>query len=74
MRVLFVTPESVPLTKTGGLADVSGALAQALGDIDCDVRLLHPAYADIADRLRDFGPALDLPDLFGGPGRSGRWM
>ena len=69
MRVLFVTPESVPLTKTGGLADVSGALAQALGDIDCDVRLLHPAYADIADRLRDFGPALDLPDLFGGPGR-----
>ena len=69
MRVLFVTPESVPLTKTGGLADVSGALAHALGDIDCDVRLLHPAYADISEHVQDFAPALDLPDLFGGPGR-----
>ena len=69
MRTLFVTPESVPLTKTGGLADVSGALALALGEIDCDVRILHPAYADLQDRLREFAEAVVWPDLFGGPGR-----
>jgi len=44
MRVLFSTSEAAPLVKTGGLADVSGALPAALRALGVDVRLLLPAY------------------------------
>src|SRR6266852_5051012 len=44
MRVLFVTPECAPLTKTGGLGDVSAALPAALRAQGVDVRVLLPAY------------------------------
>ena len=44
MRVLFVTPECAPLTKTGGLGDVSAALPAALRAQGIDVRVLLPAY------------------------------
>src|SRR5207237_8950662 len=48
MRVLFVTPECAPLTKTGGLGDVSAALPAALRAQGIDVRVLLPAYRGIA--------------------------
>ena len=48
MRVLFVTPECAPLTKTGGLGDVSAALPAALRAQGIDVRVLLPAYRAIA--------------------------
>ena len=48
MRVLFVTPECAPLTKTGGLGDVSAALPAALRAQGQDVRTLLPAYRGIA--------------------------
>ena len=44
MRILFVTTEVYPLVKTGGLADVAGALSAALAESGEDVRLLLPAY------------------------------
>src|SRR5438876_8257912 len=47
MRVLFVTPECAPLTKTGGLGDVSAALPAALRAQGNDVRTLLPAYREI---------------------------
>ncbi|MDQ5847490.1 MAG: glycogen/starch synthase, partial [Pseudomonadota bacterium] len=40
MRVLFVTPECAPLTKTGGLGDVSQALPAELRRLGVDVRTL----------------------------------
>jgi starch synthase len=46
VKVLFVTSEALPLMKTGGLGDVGGALPPALAALDCDVRLLLPAYPD----------------------------
>jgi starch synthase len=46
MRVLFVTPECAPLTKTGGLGDVSAALPAALRAQGMDVRVLLPAYRE----------------------------
>ena len=42
--VLFATSEARPLIKTGGLADVSGALPAALREIGIDCRLLLPGY------------------------------
>src|SRR5690349_20101642 len=47
MRVLFVTPECAPLTKTGGLGDVSAALPAALRAPGNDVRVLLPRYRAI---------------------------
>ena len=40
LKVLFVSSEAVPFAKTGGLADVSGALPKALKGIGVDVRLV----------------------------------
>ena len=44
MRVLMATPEAVPFAKTGGLADVAGALPAALKGVGCDVRGILPYY------------------------------
>jgi len=53
MRVLFATSEAAPLVKTGGLADVSGALPAALRKLGVDARLLLPAYRAIRAELSD---------------------
>ena len=44
MKVAFITSEAVPYVKTGGLADVSGALPKKLADLGCDVKLFIPKY------------------------------
>ncbi|MFM8414095.1 MAG: glycogen synthase GlgA [Planctomycetota bacterium] len=46
MRVLEVASEAVPFAKTGGLADVAGALPGALGRIGCEVTLVIPGYRE----------------------------
>ncbi|MGH9895986.1 MAG: glycogen synthase, partial [bacterium] len=48
MRVLFCASEVVPLAKTGGLADVAGALPVALADRGVDVRVAMPRYRSVA--------------------------
>src|SRR5688572_32384665 len=49
MRIAILTSEAVPFAKTGGLADVSGALPKALAQHDVDARLILPLY-DLIDR------------------------
>lgn len=44
MRILFVASEATPFCKTGGLADVIGALPVALHDAGEDVAVVLPAY------------------------------
>ena len=51
MRVAILTSEAVPFAKTGGLADVSGALPKALSEHDVDARLILPLYDSIDRRL-----------------------
>ncbi len=56
MKILFCTSEAVPFAKTGGLADVSGALPAALVGYGCDVRVALPRYGSIPLRgLRALG-------------------
>jgi starch synthase len=47
MRVAILTSEAVPFAKTGGLADVSGALPKALTELEVDTRLVLPLYDQI---------------------------
>ena len=51
MRVAILTSEAVPFAKTGGLADVSGALPKALREHKVDARLILPLYDQIDRRL-----------------------
>jgi starch synthase len=53
MKILFATSEVFPLIKTGGLADVSGALPAALQALGQDVRLLIPGYTPVLDKLEN---------------------
>lgn len=53
LSVLFATSEARPLVKTGGLADVSGALPGALRDIGIDCRLVLPGYQNVLSGVVD---------------------
>lgn len=46
-KVLFVASEGVPFAKTGGLADVVGALPQALESLEVEVKVLMPLYNQV---------------------------
>lgn len=60
MRVLQVAAELFPYVKVGGLADVMGALPQALRAEGWDVRLLVPAYPALLDALGSWHEAGSL--------------
>jgi starch synthase len=65
LRVLQVCSELYPLLKTGGLADVCGALPSALGRRGCEVRVLLPAFPAIKSGVADaqpLAPAFALPE------------
>jgi starch synthase len=47
LKILFATAEALPYYKSGGLADVSRALPDALAQRGHDVRILHPYYRGV---------------------------
>ena len=65
MRILQVGAEVFPLVKTGGLADVLGALPQALIDRGADVRLLLPGLPAIVDAVQSLRPVGTVGPCFG---------
>jgi len=67
--VLSVASEIFPLIKTGGLADVAGALPGALKPEGVVVRPLIPGYPAVTRAMRRAGVAHVFEDLYGGPAR-----
>ncbi|MDO8364644.1 MAG: glycogen synthase GlgA [Actinomycetota bacterium] len=66
MKALFVTSECYPLVKTGGLADVVGALPLALAATGVEAKVLLPAYPGVREQLRGSRKVASLPGMFGG--------
>ena len=52
-KVLFLASECVPFVKTGGLADVIGALPKELKRQVVDVRVMIPLYSAIGPKYRE---------------------
>ena len=69
MKVLSVTSECAPLVKTGGLADVAGALPGALAEHGVEMRTLLPGYPKVMAALRKPEPFWNAKSLMGGPAR-----
>ena len=67
--VLSVASECVPLVKTGGLADVAGALPEALAGEDVRVRTLLPRYPAVLPAAAKTRTVLERRNCFGGPAR-----
>ncbi|NLO84417.1 MAG: glycogen synthase GlgA [Clostridiales bacterium] len=53
MNILFTASECVPFIKTGGLADVVGALAPVLAKAGHDVRVMLPMYTAIPQKWQE---------------------
>jgi starch synthase len=69
VRVLSVASEVFPFVKTGGLADVVGALPAALAREGVAVRTLVPGYPGVVDALRNAATLHTFAHLHGGPAR-----
>jgi starch synthase len=69
VRVLSVASELFPLIKTGGLADVTGALPIALRPEGIEVRTVVPGYPSVMNSLGAVEGVLHLPNFFGGEAR-----
>jgi len=54
VNIVFVASEGVPFAKTGGLADVAGALPRAVADLGHEAALFIPCYRKVWDQ----GPEL----------------
>ncbi|MBV8878434.1 MAG: glycogen/starch synthase, partial [Planctomycetaceae bacterium] len=69
MNVAFIASEVVPFSKTGGLADVAGALPAALQRLGVDVTVVSPLYNSVRKH-----PLEQLPNLVSVPlGRHMQW-
>ena len=69
MKILSVASEVFPLVKTGGLADVAGALPAALAKQGVSVITLMPGYPAVMKALDEFEVAYTSENLFGGAAR-----
>lgn len=54
--IIHVSPEAVPLAKTGGLADVCGVLPRVLSDLGKKVSLILPLYREVRHKELKMSP------------------
>jgi starch synthase len=63
MKIAFISSEAVPFVKTGGLADVAGALPKALQKLGCEVTVYIPKYSNIDDSHFELKYRQDLGEI-----------
>ncbi len=65
MRIVQVCSEAVPFAKTGGLADVAGALSKALAELGHEVTLILPLYSPFLAKsgvaIEPIGETFEIP-------------
>jgi starch synthase len=69
IKVLAVASEVYPLVKTGGLADVVGALPKAFRADRVAITTLVPGYPAFKEAIKAADTLLSVDDLFGGGAR-----
>jgi starch synthase len=66
MKILIVSSEVEPFSKTGGLADVAGILPYAIKEVsDCDIRVISPFYRMVKKREFKIAKIKDINDAPG---------
>ncbi|MEP1699038.1 MAG: glycogen/starch synthase, partial [Paracoccaceae bacterium] len=68
-KILSVASECAPLVKTGGLADVVGALPAALAALGDEMKTLIPGYPSVMSQAKAAKTVATLETLFGGHGK-----
>ncbi|MBC7982751.1 MAG: glycogen synthase [Candidatus Obscuribacterales bacterium] len=63
LKICFVSSEVAPLAKTGGLADVAGALPQRLHALGHDVRVFMPLYSSVERSLLAFSAVPNVQNI-----------
>jgi starch synthase len=63
LNILFVSSEVEPFAKTGGLADVSGALPRAIKDLGHEIRIIMPKYRSVDERKFRLHEVLRLKEI-----------
>jgi len=69
VKILSVVSELYPLVKTGGLADVGGALPDALREQGIEMVTLLPGYPSVMAALGQASEVFAEDDCFGGAAR-----
>ena len=60
LNLVLAASEVVPYAKTGGLADVAGALPQEFAKLGHDVIVLLPRYREVSASGRTFRPVVTI--------------
>jgi starch synthase len=63
LSICFIASEVAPLAKTGGLADVAGAMTKYLHNAGHDVRTFMPLYRQVQQQHREIWPVDSLRDV-----------
>jgi len=63
MKVAFLASEVIPYAKTGGLADVAGALPKFLVRLGAEVRVFMPLYREVRKKNLPLEPVLEYASL-----------
>ena len=63
LKVLYLSAECVPFAKTGGLADVAGALPKAIRSLGHDIRVMMPRYGRVEVDKFGLEPLIDHLDV-----------
>jgi starch synthase len=63
MRIAFLASEVIPYAKTGGLADVAGALPKFLAGLGAEVRVFMPLYREVRKKKVPLTPVIERAGL-----------